>query len=58
MAAAKGGVYTIFPGEEFVPFLSRLQLEKIEFLLAVPYSSVSGQERCPLLDLPTLCAEE
>lgn len=32
--AAKDAVYTIFPGEEFVPFLSELQLEKIEFLPA------------------------
>lgn len=34
MSAAKGAVYTIFPGEEFVPFLSRLQLEKIDSLPA------------------------
>ena len=38
MAPAKGTVYTVFPGEEFVPFLSRLKLEKIDSLLAWSFS--------------------
>lgn len=53
MAAAKDAVYTIFPGEEFVPFLSKLQLEKIEFLPACSLFPCPWAGKVPTLDLPT-----
>lgn len=54
MAPAKGTVYTIFPGEEFVPFLFMLQLEKIDSLLPVPFPQILGQEKCSMPEPPTL----
>lgn len=54
MAPAKGTVYTIFPGEEFVPFLFMLQLEKIDSLLPVPFPQTLGREKCSMPEPPTL----
>lgn len=51
MAPAKGTVYTIFPGEEFVSFLSRLQLEKIGSLLADPFPWLG---KMPIPEPPSL----
>lgn len=55
MAPAKGTVYTIFPGEEFVPFLSLgCSWKRLTPSLPVSFPQIPGQEKCPIPEPPTL----
>lgn len=55
MAPAKGTVYTIFPGEEFVPFLSLgCSWKRLTPFSPVSFPQISGQEKCPIPEPLTL----
>lgn len=55
MAPAKGTVYTTFPGEEFVPFLSLgCSWKRLTPSLPVSFPQIPGQEKCPIPEPPAL----
>lgn len=54
MAPAKGTVYTIFPGEEFVPFSLCYSWKRLTPSLPVPFPQTPSQENCPVPEPPTL----
>lgn len=54
MAPAKGTVYTIFPGEEFVPFPLCCSWKRLTPSLPVPFPQTPSREKCPIPAPPTL----
>lgn len=54
MAPAKGTVYTIFPGEEFVPFPLCCSWKRLTPSLPVPFPQTHSREKCPIPAPPTL----